>query len=752
MAVEPTNERESMANPQPSEPTSRVRLADEVTLQRRESGGHSSGLLCDGGTGKYYHVGASETFVLERIADGGRDLPALVSLLYSAEVDWTNEDLARFIETLSKAGLIAVSLQHPEIDDASSMPHDAAASAADPSGSTSNPSSNPSSAGPENGPPNAAPAAAPAGGLMRLIKPMSWLISFRIPIANFDRPAASACWAVGGLFHPVVMAIVVVWIIAMSTMVAINYAEMISHVTQMFDRGLWLPMLAVWVVAKFWHELGHAVAAKRLGIRLGNIGIMFFIMAPLAYVDVTDAWRLRRRRDRIMIAMAGVYFELIVASFAAAIWWMAGEGFVAHFAAQVFLISGPATLLTNANPLLRLDGYYALSDLVDIPNLRAHGRGQLVGLVDRAISGAPVPKMLLVGWRRSFATAHAIASVLFQIVWMGGLVFAVAYMFSGLGVILAVVAFGLWVVLPTMRYAIVRLMRAEGWGDRLRLISAFATIAVFGQVILSSTSPLERRVPVIVDDAEPQIARAPASAFVRSVFVTTGQSVTAGQLLMRLRSDDLQVRRNETADELRIVVHQAAETRARGEMAESKAATEQAEFLRKRLQKLDSQIADLEIIAKRDGRIATPNLDQWVGRYASAGDILLTVSDPTAKEVIVSVDDSSMTAYEKALARNRPVPVRFRGGRSIRVTPVSLRPSSSKRLVDPAMSAAVGGPVAVQSNGQGEMESVDVRAEAHCPVSPIAAMQLYKGQIGSMRIGDDRTVGARLWDWANEGL
>lgn len=699
--------------------TSRVDLAEHVTLQRRQAGGYSAGLLSDEGTGKHYHVGPVETFVLEQIADGGRDLTALVALLSTAEVDWSSEDLAGFIETLGKAGLLRVALQRP-------MPETGDA---------------PTSAKP-----------AKRGGFAAMIGSVSWLISFRIPIANFDRPAATACSVVGGLLHPVTIVIACVWIAVMLSLVAIEYSAMMSQVTQLFDRGLWLPMLVVWVVAKAWHELGHAVAAKRLGVRIGNIGVTFFMFTPLAYVDVTDAWRLERRRDRIMIALAGVYFELIVASFAAAIWWCAGEGFISHFAAQVFLVSGPATLLVNANPLLRLDGYYALSDLLDIPNLRSHGRGQLIGIVDRAISGAAIPPMLLSGWRRSFATMHAMASLVFQIIWMSGLVFAAAYMFGGLGVIIAAAAVGLWVLLPATRYIVVRMIRAENWSDRFRLVTAIATIGFFGHLILSSTSPLARRVPVIVDDASPQIARASAAGFVSSVFVTSSQSVTSGELLMRLRNDDLRVRRNVTADELRLMVHTASAKRMEGELAESKAATEQAQYLKDQLAKLDSQIADLEVVANRDGIVTTPNMDRWLGQYVQAGDVLLTISDPAEKELIVSVDDSSVTAYEMALNRRRAVPVRFRGGRSVTVIPVSLRPSSSKRLPDPAFSAAAGGPIPVEADGEGGMQSVVVRTESHCELSPIASLQLYKGQIGSMRIGDDRTIAARLWHWANEGL
>ncbi|CAN0494958.1 unnamed protein product, partial [Hapterophycus canaliculatus] len=164
---------------------------------------------------------------------------------------------------------------------------------------------------------------------------------------------------------------------------------------------------------------------------------MFFMFAPLAYVDVTDAWKLPKRRSRIAIALGGVYFELICASVAVWTWWWCQGDWIGNLAAQIFFLAGPATLLVNANPLLRLDGYYVVSDLVDVPNLREQGRRLLGGMIESRIFLMKSPKTHLAGWRRTFSAWHAAASLVFQVVWMGGLVIVVSMWAGPLGLLIA---------------------------------------------------------------------------------------------------------------------------------------------------------------------------------------------------------------------------------------------------------------------------------------------------------------------------
>ena len=309
-------------------------------------------------------------------------------------------------------------------------------------------------------------------------------------------------------------------------------------------------LIVVWVASKMMHELGHAVCAARHGVQVGRIGVMFFLMAPLAYVDVTDAWKLTRRVRRVQIALAGVYVELAIAGIAAWAWWVLPVGFLKHMAAQVFLIAGPGTLLINANPLLRLDGYYVLSDLLEIPNLRMHGRRQLVGIIESLMFSVPRPKSLLDGWRIPAATIHAVCSVIFQFFWMAGLILAASMWWKGLGIILAVSAFLLWGLLPLIRWTekVWNMRPARLLGlNRVRIgLIGYATLIIMAVHHLSvANSPFARRVPVVVRYQDEQIARASADSFVDAVYATRGQRVAKGMLVMELRQPELELERHQ---------------------------------------------------------------------------------------------------------------------------------------------------------------------------------------------------------------
>ena len=143
---------------------------------------------------------------------------------------------------------------------------------------------------------------------------------------------------------------------------------------------------AMFATAKMLHEIGHAVAARRAGAAEGldfvnfRWGISFMFLLPTPYVDVSSAWLLENRWRRAQVGLAGIEVDLFVAAIAALVWVEIGEGFLADRLFEVVLLCGASSLLFNANPLVRLDGYYVLSDLIGIPNLQTRGWAALRNL------------------------------------------------------------------------------------------------------------------------------------------------------------------------------------------------------------------------------------------------------------------------------------------------------------------------------------------------------------------------------------
>jgi putative peptide zinc metalloprotease protein len=220
----------------------------------------------------------------------------------------------------------------------------------------------------------------------------SRLLCVRIPLVSVDRLADRLSRRAGFLFHPL-------GILAWSVMIFLAAASMLAG----WDRGVqsagrlqlwgqqsfggWLGIAIVFVVTKVAHELGHAAACRRIGVACGEIGVMLFAGVPCPYCDVSLVSRSDSVWHRAGVMLAGIYVELVLATVATVVWWASGPGPVQAIALNVMIVCGASTVLFNANPLMRLDGYYVLSDLVGTANLRGRSQAAWHGLVTSRLGG-----------------------------------------------------------------------------------------------------------------------------------------------------------------------------------------------------------------------------------------------------------------------------------------------------------------------------------------------------------------------------
>ncbi|MGB7344733.1 MAG: biotin/lipoyl-binding protein [Pirellulaceae bacterium] len=699
-----------------------VSIGPDVTFSTRQYGDRTSYVAHHGQLGQYFRLGVEEYHVAT-LLDGSRTVSDVHRQITADGLDWAVEDVAKFTAELVRQK-ICIALA--DASEAESNRDDANASA---------------------------PRQPPVPWTHKLTKALSLAVSQRFPLMDGQFVAKHADRVLGLAFTRFGFALWVV-LVGSGLMVVFGHDDQFAHeIRRLFDPGIWVFLLVFWVLAKILHEAGHAVCAYRHQVKIGNTGIMFFLFAPLAYIDVTDAWKLRSRISRVQIALAGVYLELAVAAIAAWAWWFLPDGTARHFAAQIFLVAGPASLLVNANPLLRLDGYYVLSDLLEIPNLRMHGRAQLVQRIERILFSVPKIPARLHGWRRPVATLHALCSVVFQFFWMTGLVVAVSMWAKGLGLLIAGAACLLWALLPLARW-IAKIWKLESGGRfglnlyRRRMLGYVLVLITLGQQLSFSSSPLDRRVPVVVCFQNEQIARASADAFVESVYVQRGDRVRPGMLLLELSHPELMLQRDQKADDILMAEQRAVQMRRRGEISQAAGETENAASLKRQLAELDEQIAGLRVEAKRDGLITSTAPQRLKGVYVKKGQELIRVSDPREKELLAVVGKDDMAAYQAAAQSQSASSVRLRGGTSFRAWPTALLPRAVQSLPHPALAASVGGPVAVEpaSNPNEAMQMIQPHGQSKTPLDAVTSMLIHSGQIGTMTISDDRSLLTRIYD------
>lgn len=157
------------------------------------------------------------------------------------------------------------------------------------------------------------------------------------------------------------------WVVSDHT--SVNRGSALPDLRELTAAGNFLLFAAILILVKSLHELGHALMCRHFGGHCHEMGIMLLVFTPCLYSNVSHAWMIPEKSRRIAISTAGIAVELVLAAACGLLWWFSEPGYFNTLCLYVMLICSVSTLLLNANPLLRFDGYYVLSDWLEIPNL-----------------------------------------------------------------------------------------------------------------------------------------------------------------------------------------------------------------------------------------------------------------------------------------------------------------------------------------------------------------------------------------------
>ena len=398
------------------------------------------------------------------------------------------------------------------------------------------------------------------------------------------------------------------------------------------------------------HELGHAYACKHFGGEVRELGFMLIYFQPAFYCNVSDAWSFPERSARLWVTAAGGWIQLIVASAAAVVWWAAAPNtLVANVAVAAMLIGGASTLLTNANPLLPLDGYFAFTDWMEIPNLRIrafdHFRWWLRQKVLRLDAPEPpaTPRE-----RRVFLIYGAIATLYTTLLLGFVIVLVVGWSRQAFGVAGGVVTSVVLAVLMRNRIAawfrgLVLGVRAQrGTLRRLRRPARFAAAIVVLFLLLAPwtlTSPGD----FVVGSVGARVVSSPERGVVTQTFVREGQHVEAGTPLLRLVNHDIErsiLTVTRAVDSLAMGESVARSSGRSGEASRLAAERGEAEA---ELVGLERRASSLVLRASSAGIVTTPHAEELVGRLVAASDTVLTLSASDSVEVRIALSGAGAT-------------------------------------------------------------------------------------------------------------
>ena len=501
------------------------------------------------------------------------------------------------------------------------------------------------------------------------------------------------------------------------------------------------------VFVKFFHEFGHGLACKRFGGEVHTFGLMFMVLVPLPYLDVTSTWSFRHRYQRVLVGCAGMIAEFFVAGLAALVWARTGDPLLHTVTFQMMFIASVSTLIFNANPLLRFDGYYIFSDLMDLPNLYQRATRQLKHIGERYLFGVRASFSPARDRReRAWLIGYGATSTVYRVALIGLITFTVAEGFLGLGLALAVVAIAIYFVLPLakfVRYLATgeRLTRNRGRAVAVTVLIAAALVAALGLY----PYPRHFRAPGVVQARGYAQVNSATEGYLEEIAVPSGAEVHRGDVLVRMRNPELDIQAAAGRARLQQIAAQVGDARRQGMNAVLAALASERRATRLMLGELSRRHAALVVRADRDGFWSSPRAREMVGSWVPIGAPLGEIVDPAALDFVAAVDQNHAGNLFNGAVRGATVRLRGQAALPVRVSAQRFVPAQTDVLPSAALGQPAGGPVKLRRGDRSGRRAAESFYRVRAELVPRPGVRLLHDRRGEIRFTLDPEPLARQW-------
>ncbi|MEN8205459.1 MAG: site-2 protease family protein [Pseudomonadota bacterium] len=499
------------------------------------------------------------------------------------------------------------------------------------------------------------------------------------------------------------------------------------------------------IIAKTAHELGHAYTAKRYGLLIPTMGLALLVFWPVLYTDSSEAWKLNDRKKRLAISAAGISAEFIIAVLALLLWSLFPDGPARSAIFVIATTSWVLTLLVNINPFVRFDGYYLLSDYLDIPNLQNRAFELARWKLHEWLFGMGIPAPGTVPARRhGLLITYAWLTWMYRFLLFTGIGLLVYHLFFKLaGIALLAAVFSWFIIRPVC-------LEIKSW-NTLRERMHWNTHTALSLLLLSG-SLLLLFVPWNTRISAPAIARytsythiyPPHQARLAEVYIQAGEQVTRNQTLLLLESPELEHKHRQaerTIDMLNLQLSRQA-TQA-GKIEESSVLNRELAKTLSEAEGYEKQLQQLEIKSPVSGTVVEITDALTPGRW---------VNESLQLALVVNPENLQVEAYftEDKIGQIRPGASGLFYPETILYPPFpvhvdSIGHAAITALDNPFQSSIYGGDIASQEQADGTL----------LPNHSIYSVKLAPGKVvdtinqvqrGEVRIaGDPRSIIGRLW-------
>ncbi|HMP02113.1 MAG TPA: HlyD family efflux transporter periplasmic adaptor subunit [Gemmatales bacterium] len=549
------------------------------------------------------------------------------------------------------------------------------------------------------------------------------LLYIKIPLFDPDRLLRLMLPHTRFIFTRWFLALSVAFLLAALLLVLRNWNVFLSKLPAYHEFFTMKTVVYLWValgLVKVIHEFGHGLSCKAFGGEVHEMGLLFLVFSPCMYCNVSDAWMMPNKWHRIIISSAGIYVELIIAAAATFVWWNSEPGgFVSTMSMALMVVCSVSTFVFNANPLMRFDGYYILSDWIEIPNLREKANRYLLQLAQEHALGIEVPPQPYMSLgRKVLFVIFAIVSWFYR--WF--ITFAVlVFMYTFLQPYkLGVISFILGTAsVATMfgqpLYQLFKHVQRRGrLPDMKPLRTTISAALLAGSVAALLFIPLPMRVSgvvlITVDPANLQRVVVPEyGGILKERLVVDGQSVQTGDELVRLHNPRLEIdlRINEVAQAQRkvqvtaLMAQYLAGGRETRLIEELNTAQAELRMLQTMHRDLKRQLEGLVIRAPRDGLVMSLVPVSEIGKALERGQPICEIGDDRDLRAVLLVTPSDRALFSEgaeAWVRVHGLAYNWWPGRVMTIS------ETEAKEVPTQLSFKAGGDVATQHDEQTKME------------------------------------------------
>jgi len=498
----------------------------------------------------------------------------------------------------------------------------------------------------------------------------------------------------------------VIWmtvIIIAVVLTASNWPDLSKGVADriMAPSNLFL-LFFIYPVVKFFHEMGHAFSTKVWGGEVHEMGIMLLVFMPIPYVDASNSWSFRDRKKRIVVGAAGMVVELFLAALALFVWLTVEQGIVRAIAYNVMLIGGVSTLFFNGNPLLRFDGYYIFSDLIEIPNLSSRANNYIGYLFQRYFFSVQLNSPASSTGEKVWFICYGLASFVYRMLISFTIILFVAGKFFFMGIIFACWAVYSMIVLPVFKQLKFLFSSPAIQRQRLRAVtisfSLLTAVICFLFLFPVSLSSYAEGVIWLPEQAK---VRAQTEGFIRNVDAKPYTKVKQGDVLLFMEDPLLYSRKS-------ILLYQIDELQAQYKKAwmedqvRAQIINDQIEVVEVELAQVNERIDGLTLNSPSNGLFVVPKANDLLGSFMKKGDLIAYIVNfpVTTIRAVVTQDDIGLVreltqSVQVRLAHNIKT---FYSARVVREVP-----AASDQLPSSALGYMGGGLIPVDSSsGDGE--------------------------------------------------